>query len=114
MNGEQMSQGGQPQPPQTEEPLKPKTEGSKGALIGSIIIVVLIIGVGAYMFLNRPVVDDVSPDEILNAEDNSLDSLDSQSESDELTDIEADVNDTNLDDLDAELEDIENEINDAL
>ena len=114
MNEEQIdTEKQQPQTQSTQSEEQP-SEGSKGALIGSVIVVVLIIAGGIYIFLNRPTPAQLPPEEITDAEDTALDNLNSQSNSDELSDIEADVNNTDLENLDAELENIEQELNEAL
>lgn len=70
-----------------------KKKGS-GALVGSIIIIIIIIIGGIYMFKNAKTqnTDTVITDELASE-------LDTQSEGDNLADIEADINATNLDEV---------------
>jgi hypothetical protein len=83
-----------------------------GSLIG-IIIIILIIVIGGFYFWGQKL-DEVSieptAEEILAEEDVLSEALETQGTSDELTDIEADLESTNLDDLDAELSDIDLEL----
>lgn len=81
---------------------------SAGPVFGIIIIVVLLILGGFYFWgtLN----DSMSPAEIEAEIDTALESLETQSTSDEVSDIEADLDATLLDDLDKELEDIDLEL----
>lgn len=89
------------------EPKKSKT--AWGPLIGLIIILILIIAGSFYFFrseqqANNP--ENTSADNI----ENELMELQTQSQSDEVSDIEADLEATNLDNIDAEISMIEDEI----
>ena len=81
---------------------------SAGPVFGIVIIVVLLILAGFYFWgtLN----DSMSPAEIAAEADTALESLETQSTSDEISDIEADLDATSLDDLDQELGDIDLEL----
>jgi hypothetical protein len=88
-------------------------ESSAGPIAGSIIVIVIIILGGLY-FLNQRTsdVDDSGPtgDQIrLEGDEATLD-LATQNESDEVDDIEADLDATSLEDLDKELGDIDAEL----
>ncbi len=111
-------------PPQTENNptnqssmgnVMPKTNNEKkpvGPIIG-IIIIVLVLTLGGFYFYGNQLNEkngNVTPEEILNAPDASVVSLEQQSPSDEISDIEADLNATDLNDLDKELQDIENQL----
>ncbi|MBL7045167.1 MAG: hypothetical protein ISR98_01025 [Parcubacteria group bacterium] len=106
-------QGVSEQPQQTMNAEKK----SVGPIIGIAIIVVIIIFGGLYYWggkINneelRQAQENTTPEEILNQQDTSVESLQVQSTSDEITDIEADLNLTDLDDLDAELGNIDIEL----
>ena len=81
---------------------------SAGPVFGIIIIVVLIILGGFYFW--GTLSDSMSPAEIEAEVDAALEDLETQSTSDEVSDIEADLDSTLLDDLDKELEDIDLEL----
>jgi hypothetical protein len=90
-------------------------EGSAGPLVGSTIVIIIIILGGLY-FLNQRASDDATDtgttgDEIRLEEDSAALDLAAQSESDEVGDIETDLDITELDDLDEELGDIDVELN---
>lgn len=103
-------------------PDKTTSGGSKGPVVGSIIIIILLIITGIYILTSRQKGEDArneifpsgDGDEILNLPDKSLESLESQSESDELEMIEKDILDTNLEGLDIELDSIEQELGEVL
>ena len=105
MNQEEQPGAGQAAPESMGEPEKK----SAGPVFGIVIIVVLLILAGFYFWgtLN----DSMSPEEIEAEADTALVSLETQSTSDEVSDIEADLDATSLDDLDKELEDIDLELN---
>jgi len=101
----------------------PPTEGggkkSMGAIFGVIVIIVLLVFAGFYFWgsqLNKALVveettvDEMTPEEIAAQPNPTLDNLQSQSTSDELTDIEADLGATELNGLDQELSDIDQEL----
>lgn len=72
-------------------------EGSSGPIIGTIIILVVIILGGLYFWGQR--------DDTADATDTTVESIEMQSESDEVSDIEADLEATDLNvggELDAE------------
>src|SRR3989344_3245973 len=95
---------------QTEPPPQAsQEEGSVGALIGSIIVVAVIVIGGIYFWMTRsgetpstetsPLGQTVPPDQETAA-------LLNQGTSDEISDIENDLNATNLNNLDAGMNDI--------
>ena len=82
---------------------------TKGPMVGIIIIIILLVVGGIYLWQSR-----TSP-EVINITSTSTDpatqQLGTQSTSVNLEDIEGDINATNLNDLAAELDDIETELN---
>ncbi len=85
---------------------------STGPIIGSIIIVVIIILGGLYFWgqqLTNKDLELTGPDanEIAAQEDSVLNDLSAQGTSDELADIENDLDTTDLDGLDDELDNID-------
>src|SRR3989344_4525293 len=108
-------------PPQTENnetsqgsmgSVMPKMTDEKkqvGPIIG-VVIIVLILTLGGFYFYGNQLNKKngvMTPEEIRNAPDSSILNLEQQSSSDEISEIEADLNATNLNDLDKELQDIE-------
>lgn len=87
---------------------------SVGSIIGIIIIIVIIIIGGLYYwgsYLNKQDLASLTPEEIASQDDTAVEQLQEQGTSDEIADIEADLNATDLEGLDAELEQIEMELN---
>lgn len=111
-------------PPQTENnPTSQSSMGSAmpkmndekkpiGPVIG-VIIIVLVLTLGGFYFygnqLNRGN-GNMTPEEIINASDEATVNLEQQSASDEINDIEIDLNATDLNNLDKELQDIDNQL----
>ena len=100
-------------PADTEE--KPSDNGPIGPAIGTIIIVIILIIGGLYLWgaklsKESAVLEEKAPEEILAAPDETFDSLETQGTSDEVSAIEGDLQTTDLDNLDAELQDIEAEL----
>ena len=97
-----------------------KQTKSIGPIIGIAIIVVLIIFGGLYYWgaqiSKRDIPNDsqdtivTTIEEIENTPDATLEQLQTQSTSDEIADIEADLNLTDLENLDTELGDIDTEL----
>ncbi|PIT96793.1 hypothetical protein COT82_01230 [Candidatus Campbellbacteria bacterium CG10_big_fil_rev_8_21_14_0_10_35_52] len=96
----------------------PQTNGERsksiGPIIGLAIIIVILIFGGLYYWgsqINKQQtqkqLDNVTAEMIENQKDNALEQLQAQSKSDEITDIEIDLNDTVLEGLDQELENID-------
>lgn len=90
-----------------------------GPVIGIAVIVVIIIFGGLYYWgsklnTNESVIidptDAPTAEEIINQEDTVLEQLQTQSSSDEIKDIEADLSLTDLENLDAGLENIDAEL----
>jgi uncharacterized protein HemX len=102
----------------TEQPQYDATDKkSIGPIIGIAIIVVIIIFGGLYYWggkINnqelRNAQESITAEEISNQQDTSVESLQVQSTSDEITDIEADLDLTDLENLDAELGNIDIEL----
>ena len=88
---------------------------STGAIIGSIIIIIILIIGGLYLWGKQIVEKEtqvsITPEQILSETDPVLDSLKNQGVSDKITDIEADLNATDLNNLDKELQNINTELN---
>ncbi|KKT74896.1 MAG: hypothetical protein UX21_C0048G0004 [Microgenomates group bacterium GW2011_GWC2_45_8] len=82
-----------------------------GPVIGAVIIILILV-VGALYFwgakLNKEA--NQTPEDILNAEDQTLNQLQTQSTSTEIGDIETDLNATDLNNLDADLQNIDKEL----
>ena len=72
-------------------------EGSAGPIIGTIIILIVIVLGGLYFWSQR--------DDVVDGVDSQVESIETQSESDDVTSIEADLEATNVDGLGSELED---------
>ncbi|MCX6735739.1 MAG: hypothetical protein NTZ13_01520 [Candidatus Parcubacteria bacterium] len=106
--------------PQGSPVIQPKESKPMGALIGAIIIVLLLLVGGVYVWSTRIQPQITAPkDEQLLPDDNTIaleqsatepdtmiDTLNSQSSSDEVTSIEADLNATDLNSIDKELQSI--------
>ena len=97
--------------------LKQEQQKSIGPIIGIAIILVIIIFGGLYYWGGqisnqklREQQENVTAEEILNQEDVILERLRIQETSDEIIDIEADLDVTDLNDLDKELENIDAEL----
>jgi hypothetical protein len=86
-------------------------EGGKGALVGTIIIVILLVVAGAYVWMTKDATTSVIDQSILNAPDSATNALNQQSSSDEMNAIEADVSATNLNDLNSDFGNIDAELN---
>lgn len=103
----------QPSEPQQEEaPTK-----SVGPIIGIAIILIVLIFGGLYYWGGkisnqelRNQQESITAEEILDQQDESLESLQVQSTSDEIVEIEADLDLTNLEGLDKELDNIDVEL----
>ena len=111
------TESGGNQAPQEGQPMDQMSvagDGKKsmGPMMGIIIIVIVIVLGGAYYFFtqNQNGSDEITTEEITAQEDDTLTALQEQGTSDEIADIEADLNFTDLEGLDAELEDIEKEL----
>lgn len=82
-----------------------------GPVIGAVIIILILV-VGALYFwgakLNKEA--NQTPEDILNAEDQTVDQLQTQSTSTEIDDINVDLNVTDLNNLDADLKNIDKEL----
>lgn len=89
------------------------SENGQFGPIAGIILVIAVLAIGGFYFFGKEVSERTSPsvEEILGAPDQSLESLQAQGTSDELSAIEEDVTATNLDNLGAELNTIESELN---
>jgi len=89
-------------------------EGGKkpmGPIVGVVIIVIVLIFGGLYFWGAKVSKEKtMTAEEITAQEDVMLIKLKEQSESDEIADIEADLNATDLEGLDAELEQIDQDL----
>lgn len=94
--------------------IEPPKSKSTGAIVGSIIIIVILIIGGLYLWGKQitkvEIQQATTPEQILSEPDQTLGSLKNQSASDKVKDIEADLNTTNLDNLNKELENINTEL----
>ena len=108
------SEGMQQAPPQEEASSSGQTpQKSMGPMLGIVIIVILLVLGGFYFWgtqiKDRSQVEDkteMTAQEIANQEDTALERLESQSTSDEIDDIEAELDATDTENLDSELVDI--------
>lgn len=103
------------QEPQNTRAQERNEKKSVGPIIGIAIILVIIIFGGLYYWggqiNNQEERANITPEEIIEQEDPALETLETQSSSDEIVDIEADLDLTNLEGLDKELGDIDAELN---
>jgi len=108
MNEENKNMNNQP-----VTPLQKSESEGVGPLVGAVIVI-LIIALGGVYFLSKKVEevndDGVSGEEIMQEQDMTTLGLQTQQNSDEIADIEADLNATDLEDLDRELENIDGEL----
>lgn len=81
-----------------------KPTGSVGPMIGSLIVII-IITIGGFYFWNS-ISERLNKESVIDAQ---VEELGTQSDSDEIEDIEADLQNTNFDDLDTELDAIDQE-----
>ena len=90
-------------------------EGGKkpmGPIVGVVIIVIVLIFGGLYFWGSQLSEEkEMTAEEIAAQEDTMLIKLQEQSASDEIADIEADLNATDLEGLDAELDQIDQDLN---
>ena len=114
---QQVNNENQAPPQDTQAPAPAPEQGGKGALIGAIIVVFVLIGIGVHTYINREVAEDISPEEaaqieegIVNLPDEQRASLEAQGSTDALSEIEEDANSTDLENLDAELQAIDEEL----
>lgn len=100
------------EPKNTQEKNEKK---SIGPIIGIVIILVIIIFGGLYYWggqiKNQKEQENIASEEILEQKDPALEALEIQNSSNEIKDIEVDLDLTNLEELDKELENIDAEIN---
>lgn len=103
------------QEPQNTRVQEKDEKKSVGPIIGIAIILVIIIFGGLYYWgdqiNNQEERANITPEEIIEQEDTSLKALEVQSSSDEIVDIEADLDLTDLEGLGKELGDIDVELN---
>lgn len=115
MNNENQAGEPTPQPPQdggADQGGESVAEEKKamGPLVGIIIIVVVIVLGGYYFWTTQLNQEPMTAEEIAAEEDTATNALNEQSDSDEVADIEADLDATDLEGLDAELEQIDQEL----
>ena len=85
-----------------------------GPAVGIVIIIVLLIAGGYYFWQQRAATmkgADLPSDEVSVDQDDTRAALEAQGSSDELADIEQDLNATELDSIDEELINVEQEVN---
>lgn len=93
-----------------------KEEKSMGAVLGSIIIVIILLVAAFYLWNERqgaPAIDETgmpTAEEVLSQEDPQIQDFGTQSDSDSLSSIEADLQATELDDLTPEISEIDAEL----
>lgn len=112
------SEGTQQAPTQEEASSSGQTpQKSMGPILGIVIIVILLV-LGGFYFWGTQIKDksqvqeaEITAEDIANQEDTVLDNLNTQSASDEIGDIEADLDATDLESLDSELDAIDLELN---
>ena len=119
MDEQKTNAGGVMQSPQNATPQPNMTpvgggmnggEGkSFGPIIGIIIIVIILIFGGLY-FWGQQLNEEVSIESLAPSADETIGTLEMQSTSDEISDIESDLDLTDLEDLDADLDSIEDEL----
>lgn len=101
--------------PQSTRAEERNEKKSIGPIIGMVIILVIIIFGGLYYWggqiKNQKEQENVTSEEILEQKDPALEALEIQNSSNEIKDIEVDLDLTNLEGLDKELENIDAEIN---
>ena len=105
MGNNNMNMGGNMMPPMPEE------KSHFGAISGIVIIVVILALGGLYLWgkeLNNQKEPATSESGVMDetAVDSSTQALETQGTSDNISDIEADLNNTNLENLDADLKSI--------
>jgi uncharacterized protein HemX len=104
-----------PQTPPVQTPQTPPVQtpegdgGSVGPIVGSVIVIIIII-IGGLYFWGQKLSTDKTADEIRAEEDSLLANLETVGQSDELEDIENDLDATDLDNLDDDLDNIEVEL----
>lgn len=104
--------------PQTEVPNTLQDEvtepSSSGSLIGVVIIVIVLVAGGIYFWsstINQDSEENVLPTIQSGGDTDAIvNQLNEQGSSDEVADIEADLNTTDLESLDSELDDLLNEL----
>lgn len=103
------------QEPQNTRVQEKDEKKSVGPIIGIAIILVIIIFGGLYYWgdqiKNQREQENITSEEILEQKDPALEALEVQSSSDEIVDIEADLDLTDLEGLGKELGDIDVELN---
>ena len=109
MSQEEIPQETIPQAPRNDEPEK----SSSGPIAGIAIIVILLIAGGVYFWssvLNKEETEQLPMIQSGGEVDAIVNQLNLQGTSDEVADIEADLNTTDLGSLDSELEDLLDEL----
>lgn len=103
-----------PTTPQEEIPNTLKSEEPKesalGSIVGVAIIIIILIAGGIYFWSTTVVQEESTVVKSTIEADKIVNQLGTQGTSDEIADIEADLNTTDLDNLDSELEDLLNEL----
>ncbi len=93
-------------------PLTVTEDRSSGPIVG-VVVIILVLVVGALYFwgaeLNKE--QSQSAEKIVNGADPVTNSLRSQSQSDSVDSIQADLNNTDLDSLNSDIKNIDNALN---
>ena len=82
-------------------------KGNSGALVASIVVVLVLLVLGFYAVKERPLKQDGLDQQI---SDETLNALNTQSTSTDISDIENDALNTNLDDLNVDLDTAGNQV----
>jgi hypothetical protein len=90
----------------TPSDIKPNKDGGVGAFVGSLIIIIVIILGGIYVF--NSIQEQIGVTKTTESTDTSADETGTKlSEQDDITSLEADLNGSNIDNIDKELESID-------
>lgn len=98
----------------TNQEIQPPNKKLKSLLVLVAVAVLALLVSGSIYFFNQRSEREISDEtikEVQTQPDEILQALEQQSESDQIIDIESDLELTELDDLDAELKGIENLLN---
>lgn len=94
-------------PTMQENVAEPKKERSAGGVIGIIIIIIILLVAVIYLFNTR----QATPESIMAKPDKTTTELQTQSQSDKLSDINADLKASDFNNIDAELNQINQQLN---
>lgn len=92
----------------TPTDIKPNKDGGTGAFVGSLIIIIVIILGGIYVF--NSIQEQIGVTKTTESPDTNTDETGTKlNEQDDVTSLEADLNGSDIDNLDKELESIDTE-----